>query len=52
MLFAAPRGLFLTDMCISIYTYKLSVKGHLIQKFVKLFCTASAEPFRGEPRAV
>lgn len=27
--------------------YKLSVKDHLIEKFEKLFCDASAEPFRG-----
>lgn len=34
-------------MCSSICTYKLSVKGLLVEKFVKLFCKASAEPFRG-----
>lgn len=34
-------------MFLSICTYKLSVKDHLIEKFVKLFRVASAEPFKG-----
>lgn len=39
------------DLCIIISAYKLSVKDRLIEKFVKLFCDASAEPFRGKLRA-
>lgn len=35
-------------VCLSIRTYKLSVKDHLIEKFEKLFCDASAEPLRGK----
>lgn len=34
-------------LCV-LCTYKVSIKDHLIEEFVKLFYDASAEPFRGK----